>query len=204
MLSPLRAVFLVALVVVCTNTFWFTVRAASPVLTSDTWHFVSSVVLPYAQGDFGPGDLFAKRSATDHSQPLRKLLLLLNYEWFDLDPMFNAIVGVLAGFATLAILWLMLRRARAEREAGPVELLAFLALAAAYLSLNASIVFSWPLVTTSFTNHPFILLLAWAAWDVLERRTGWALARLFAATLFLCVIADDTGLLCAIAIILAA
>lgn len=199
---PVTFLFLLSLIVA--NTFLFTSRAANPVLVSDTWGFVYRVVLPYAEGDFDVGDLFAKRNALDHSQPFRKVLLIANYEWFDLDLSVDAIIGLLFALAALAFIWYLFRSSRAEdRPPTELEYVAFLALAAAYLSLNSEVVFAWPLVTTSFTNHIFILLYAWAAWKALELPSTGRLAALFAAGFWLSLIADDTGLLVTIAVVLA-
>lgn len=178
-------------------------RAANPLVVADTWHFLKLVVLPYAQGDFSVGDLFIKRSAMDHSQPFRKLVLLASYEWFDLDFKFEAAVGILGAFAGLLVLWLMARSVRGARPARAAECLAFTALAAGYLSLSATSVFSWPLATMSFTNHVFIFMFAWAAWRGLVAPDRSSLVAVVIAGLALCLMADDTGLLTTIALALA-
>lgn len=199
-----QLLFACALGALCVNTFWFTVQAANPLITSDTWHYLGSLILPYSQGDFSIGDLFSKRNAMDHSQPLRKLILLANYEWFGLDLMFGAVVGVLAAFVGLAVLWSMVRSARGVgRQATSAEYLVFIALAAGYLSLSARVVFSWPLLTTSFTNHFFIFMFAWAAWRALTQPDWRRLSALLVAGFALSVVADDTGLLTTIALLLA-
>ena len=73
---------------------------ADPVVVSDAWHFIDLVVRPYATGDFGIGDLFVKRNALDHSQPLNKLVTIANYEWFDLDYRYEAMLGALSACAS--------------------------------------------------------------------------------------------------------
>jgi hypothetical protein len=200
----LRAAFCFLLGAIAMNALVYAAKVANPVIVSDSWHFVRSVVMPYAMGDFEVGDLFAKRGATDHSQPLRKALLILNYEWFDLDFSIDALIGVMAAFISLLLIWCMVMRREASGTSQEASrYVAFLALAGSYLSLSSPVVFSWPLVTTSYTNHPFILLYAWSAWRVLEHGSTSRSIQLLAAGTFLCVIADDTGLLATIAISLA-
>jgi hypothetical protein len=43
----------------------------------------------------------------DHAQPLRRLVLLMHYEWFGLDYAVGGLVGVLFAFANLGLLWRM-------------------------------------------------------------------------------------------------
>lgn len=194
-----------AIVVVCVNALLFASAAANPLIMSDGWHFVDAIIRPYATGDFGFGDLFAKRGALDHSQPLRKLILLFHYEFFDLDYRIEAIIGVLAAFLNIAVFWALLRSSH-DRPGlpGPVAGLVFVALAAVYLSLNSSTVFSWPLVTLNYTSHFFILLFFIAAWWALQGDARIRLLTLFGAGLAVGIVADDTGSLATLAAALAA
>src|SRR3546814_18804286 len=72
----------------------FPARVANPLVASDGWAFVDGVVRKAAEGNFEWQDLFFKRGALDHSQPLRKLSLLFHYRFFDLDFSIDAIAGV--------------------------------------------------------------------------------------------------------------
>ena len=87
------AAWWLALAAICLNALLFAVKAANPLVVADGWHFLEAIVMPYAHGDLAFGDLFLKRSAMDHSQPLRKLILLMHYEWFDLDYAVEAVIG---------------------------------------------------------------------------------------------------------------
>lgn len=198
------ALWWLALAAICLNALLFAVKAANPLVVADGWHFLHAIVMPHAHGDLEFGDLFLKRGAMDHSQPLRKLILLMHYEWFDLDYSVEAVIGALAGIANLAIFWWLLKGRRTDgRHPGPI-LLPFLALAAAYLSLNASVVFSWPLLTLNYTSHTFLLAYFCAAWWALSGTGGSHLLLVVLAGFVLGVVADDTGTIAAIALALAA
>lgn len=176
---------------------------ADPVVVSDAWHFIDLVVRPYATGDFGIGDLFVKRNALDHSQPLNKLVTIANYEWFDLDYRYEAMLGALSACASVGMLWAAWRRARGARGATPAEALALVAIAAVYLSIGASTAYSWPLVAMGFTTHPFVIGLAWAAWRAFATGGAGRMALLCAAAFATGVVADDVGLVAAMAISMA-
>lgn len=202
-----HALFLCVLVVIGANALIYASQAANPLIAWDGWHFLDTIVRKAAVDDLAAGDLFLKRSALDHSQPLRKLILLFHYHWFDLDYGIEAIIGVLAGFLNLGVFWLLVRAPRdagehAPPERAPIALLAFAALAAVYLSLNAAVIFNWPLLTLNYTSHFFVLLFLWSAWCGYQRTDWKGLLLLFAAALLMDVVADDTGLIATIAAVL--
>lgn len=200
------ALWWLALAAICLNALAFAVKAANPLVVADGWHFLDAIVMPYAHGDLAFGDLFLKRGAMDHSQPLRKLILLMHYEWFDLDYSVEAVIGACAGIANLAILGALVVASSGRGLSMPAARgIGFLALAAAYLSLNASVVFSWPLLTLNYTSHAFLLAHFAAAWWALRGADGWRRAAVVAATGFvLGVVADDTGTIAALALAIAA
>lgn len=192
-----------AVVALCLHVLAFAWEVADPVVVSDAWHFIDLVIQPYATGEFGVGDLFVKRNALDHSQPLNKLVSIANYEWFDLDYRYEAMLGALCACASVALLWAMWRRARALRGATPAEALALVAIAAVYLSIGASTAYSWPLVTMGFTTHLFVIGLAWAAWRAFVAGGRRRMVVLCATAVVTGVVADDVGLVAALAIVLA-
>lgn len=204
-----QGLFLGLLVLIAANSLLYAIQAANPLVASDGWHFVDSIVRKAAAGELSVGDLFAKRSALDHSQPLRKLILLFHYRYFDLDYSVEAIIGLLAAFMNLGVLWLVVRASTAAPYGGHAQrggwlvYLGFCALAAVYLSLNADVIFNWPLLTLNYTSHLFVLLFLCAAWHGYRRADHARLALLFAAALAMDVIADDTGLITSIAATLA-
>lgn len=198
------ALWWLALAAICLNALLFAVKAANPLVVADGWHFLHAIVMPYAHGELEFGDLFLKRGAMDHSQPLRKLILLMHYEWFDLDYSVEAVIGALAGIANLAVFWSLLAGGRTDAGRQPAQWLAFLALAAAYLSLNASVVFSWPLLTLNYTSHTFLLAYFGAAWWALHGAGDGRPLLVALAGFALGVVADDTGTIAAIALALSA
>jgi hypothetical protein len=183
------------------NALLYACKTANPLIGADAWYFVGTTVRNAAEGHLGLGDLFAKRSAFDHSQPLRKLVLLFHYRFFDLDFSIEAIVGVLAAFANLGIIWRIVRPGLHARQAlvGCV----FAAIAAVYLSLNASVVFDWPLLTLAFTGHAFVLCFLLACWRAFHGIDARRLALLAIAAFAMDVVVDDTGLVATIAAALA-
>lgn len=202
------AIFLAVLLAIGVNALLYASRAANPLIAADGWHSIDTVVRKAAAGELSPGDLFVKRGDFDHSQPLRKLILVFHYRWFDLDYGIEAIIGVLAAFLNLGVLWLMTRASRdadahAPSQRTPLALLAFAALAAVYLSLNSAVIFNWPLLTLNYTSYLVVLLFFWAAWSGYRRADRTGLCVLFATALLMDVITDDTGLVATIAAVMA-
>ena len=179
------------------NALAYTASAANPVLVSDNWFFLDHVVIPYAQGLMEPTDLLLKRGTLDHSQPLQRLLLIANYEWFDLDLRVEAVFAVVMGVLSLLLLaWL----ARAElRRGGLLAGAAFVTMAAVYFSLSATVVFTWSLVTLGFLINLAVFLWLAVTWRALADTRPVAVGLVFLATLLLGLVADDTGLIAAIA-----
>ncbi len=186
---------LVALV--AANALAYAASTANWVPTSDNWFYLDRIVYPYAHGQFAIDELLVKRGAFDHSQPLRRLLLLANYEWFDVDFRVEAVFAALVGILDIALLWFCLRR---ELRAGmPVSGLAYAALAAVYFSLSAPVVFTWSLLTLGFTSQFVMLLWLLACWAVLERPSRGRAAILLACTFLFGLVADDTALVAVVA-----
>ena len=197
-----RALLIAILVAIGANALLYACKTANPLIGADAWYFVGTTIRNAAEGHLGLGDLFAKRSAFDHSQPLRKLVLLFHYRFFDLDFSIEAIVGVLAAFANLGIMWQIVRPGRHSAHHA-VAGCAFAAIAAVYLSLNASVVFDWPLLTLAFTGHAFVLCFLLACWWAFHGIGARRLALLAIAAFAMDVVVDDTGLVATIAAALA-
>lgn len=202
---PLQTLLLgILLAVICLNVLQFTTTSANPLIISDDWHAVDAVVSKIPAGDFQVVDLFTKRGALDHSQPLRKAILVFHYRYFDLDFGVEALIGVLFAFVNLALFWALARSTDGEgRRITWAGMLGFAALAAVYLSLNAEIVFGWPLLTLAYTSHTFILVAVVAAWYALSSSHRARLPLLFGAALTMDMVTDDTGLVVSLAILLA-
>jgi hypothetical protein len=174
------------------NTLLYVARAANPLVISDAWYYVDHFVRKAAAGDLTPGDFFAKRTSVDHSLPLHKLLLLANYRLFDLDLSVDAWVGTAFAIATVLLLRRALRQATGPAFFTLPVQLAFGALAAVYLSLNASVIYEWPLLTMGFCTQFFFVLLFLACWRSIA--SGRFVGLLLAAMAAL-VVADGGGLI---------
>jgi len=179
------------------NAVLFTATTANPLVSSDAWYFVDTFVQKALDGTVSIADLFAKRDGFDHAQPLNKLFLLLNARYLGLDFVYEALVGVAFGALGLCVMW----KAAALDWSGMRRSFSYyiplVALAAVYLSLNSSSVFTWSLVAFGYVTYFFILLTALAAWHALS--TGsvkWYLPALLACAL----VADDASYLFAIAL----
>jgi hypothetical protein len=199
-----KALLIGVLVVVCANVLVYTARQANPVIASDDWVYLDSFVRKAARSDLSLADFFVKRSAMDHANPLRRLVLLAHYKWLDLDYGVQALVGVMFAFANLGLLWVMSMPKPGNRDASRALPTAFIALAAIYLSLNAGTVYTWPLLTLAFSSQFFVLACILQAWKAnaedAGRRSAFAL---FGAAFAMDAVTDDTGLLVTIAILLA-
>jgi hypothetical protein len=184
------------------NALAYSALTANWVLAADNWYFVERIVYQYAHGDWHLADLLVKRGPLDHAQPLRRLLLLANYEWFDLDFRVEAICAVVSGIASFGLLcWAMRRELSA---AMPLACLSCVALAAVYFSLSSPIVFTWSLLTLGFTSHFVLFLWLVASWKVLEAPAIKRALLLVAVSFLFGLIADDTAVAAIMAGILAA
>lgn len=194
--NPAMPFFFAVVALVCINALLFAVKAVNPLIASDSWHFVDVIVRKAAAGDLSIGDLFFKRDAFDHAQPLRKLILLFHYRFFDLDFSVETVIAMIAAFLNLWLLWLVAAATRIQGQRdGAIGLLLFAAMTAVYLSLNASVVFSWSLLTLNFTSHTFLLLFVIAFWRCIEQPGRSRLILLFCAALLADMVTDDTGLI---------
>lgn len=196
--------FVVALAIVCANVLAYAARHANPVITSDDWVYLDSFIRKAAASDLSLSDFFVKRAAMDHANPLRRLVLLMHYEWFGLDYRVAGLVGVLFAFANLGLLWRMAVPGDGESRRPWWFLIGFLALASAYLSLNSGTIYTWPLLTLAFSSQFFVLLCILQAWKAMADPTRHSAFVLSCIAFAMNVVADDTGLLAGIAIVLAA
>ncbi|WP_159017377.1 hypothetical protein [Cognatiluteimonas profundi] len=178
------------------NVLLFTAKSANPLVISDAWHYLASFVEKASRGMLGPSDFFAKRTAIDHSLPLHKLLLLINYRYFHLDFRLDAFVGLGFAIATLLLLRGVLRQSVGEAFYTAPAQVGFIALSAVYLSLNASVIYEWPLLTMGFSTLFFSFLLFACSWQACSRGRYGALLLASAACL---IVADDGGIIAIIA-----
>jgi hypothetical protein len=202
----IHAIFLVAVALIAVNVIGYALKAADPLLRSDNWDWVHFIVQPFFGGHFDVADLFLKRDPYDHAQPLRRAILVLNSAWFDMDFRLEAVFAAVIAMVNVGLLWLITRGSWSggARWTRIIGRLVFLALAAAYVSLNATIVFTWSLLTLNYTSHTFLLLAFLAGWQAYRRGTRGTLALFFVVALVANGVADDTATFASIALVMSA
>ncbi len=184
------------------NALLFTWAAAIPLPVSDAWYFLTAFVAPALDGTLGLEHFFVQRDGGDHAQPLQKLVLLAHLHAADLDFRVEAMVGVLAGIGACALLAaLVLRRASTAREhriaalgAGMVGLVG--------LSLNATGIYTWPLVTMVW----MLVLVALGYWVLMSgpaRHSAAGLGIAWLASFAMAMLLDEMAILVVIALVLA-
>lgn len=149
-----RAAFAVATAMILAasiNAWLYSSAAAGPLIQADAWYFLDVFLSKYLDGSLRVADLFVQREPGDHSQPLNKLILLSHTRYFDLDFRIEGLVGVSIGIAWCATLAWAMARDRLPGQAGhPLAPLAIAMVFLLGLSLNASNIFTWSLVTLSY------------------------------------------------------
>ncbi len=185
---------------IAANAAFYTWRAANPLVISDGWFFLGAFIEKVAKGLLTPGDFFIKRSALDHSQPLHKLLMLANYYFFGLDFIVDAFVGLVFAIATLLVIRHVIRQSSGPFFKTAPAQLGFVAICAVYLSLNASAVFEWPLLTMGLCLQFFFFVLFLSAWHACVTGHYVRLTLCAAASL---VVADGAGIIAVVATIIA-
>lgn len=169
--------------------------ASIPFITSDGWYFVDAFLHKYYNGGVTLQDLYMKRSADDHAQPIQKLLLLWNADHFDLDFVVESYIGL--GIAVLAWLLMFMGVHRDNRTIGSEHwwVLPMVASAASFVSLNGGMVFNWSLVTLGYLAPLAVTLLALATWHAVERVQWWPFLLIAPLVVFSL---DTTAVICAI------
>ncbi|MDO5611383.1 MAG: hypothetical protein Q4G62_11550 [Pseudomonadota bacterium] len=182
------------------NALRFSSQAATPLVQADAWFFVEHFVSKYLDGTLTFSDLFIQRGAGDHAQPLQKLILLWHTHYFGMDFRIEGIIGTLAGivFCCLIALPLALRNA-ADKHTAALQSVLIGMLFALALSLNATNIYTWPLVTLGF------VVLAAAAgliFLMLGTRVGRHPAITLVLAFVLGMLTDEQGVIFATALVI--
>ncbi|WP_424682115.1 hypothetical protein [Frateuria sp. YIM B11624] len=178
------------LVVACANVTAFVVNYSNPVVSSDAWYFLDTFVRKALDGTLTIGDYFARRVGLDHAQPLRKLILLGELNYFHLDFRTEAMLGVACALLCLLMIRKVMRWVDGPAVASPVLLWA--AAITVVFSLNSSGVWTWPLVCSAYTTYVLLFAFCMTLWRGLANGTlGW----LILSALILDLAADDTAML---------
>lgn len=182
------------------NAAFYIAHAGNPLVASDTWYFIEAFLRKAMESGPSLQDFFVKRGAMDHAQPLVKALLLLDAQWWGLDFVYEALVGLALAAAAFAALATTTWRGARERQPRWLHGLLLGAMAACLVTLNSGMVFNWSLVTLIFISYLEAVCGAICAWRAL--RTG-RYGALFVAMLVIAFTMDDVGILMAAAIAIA-
>jgi hypothetical protein len=178
------------------NALWFVLRASNPVIQADSWYFLDVFVRKAIEGHLHFADFFVKRGVDDHAQPLFKLILLLEWRYFDLDEVLGAVFGVVAAIACALIFHRVLIQRHPREIGNGVPRLAWTAICALLFSLGSVGVWVWPLVALENITTLVILLFILAVWRAHQRQRYLLLV---VATLVLGISSDDSALIAVIA-----
>lgn len=190
----------VSMVCVVLNAAVFTVLCADPFLRADAWFVVKNILMPCSAGNCSMELFFTLRGAADHAQPVQKLLFLLNAAWLDLDLRLDAAIGFC--FLVLTFLWIVRAQQFAYRRGGLAQPMQFAPVAACTLfSLNAPVIYAWPLVTMGFMGTFLAIWLCTMANRVLagDDRRAWPLSL---SALLVLLAGDDIGKVGVLAVII--
>lgn len=189
------------------NVVLFAWYVANPLPISDNWFFIDTFVRKMYGGSLSIDDFFRKRMASDHAQPLQKLMLYLHVRLFSMDFLFDAIVSMVVGLFTVRWLVFWLLQNNEILEAGEQSFFCsrdaylrnavLIAIPFSLFSMNVTTAYYWPLVGQFFITFPFILYFCVALSISLEKTT--VQPNLIAATFFLVFLLDTLGMICAAA-----
>lgn len=174
------------------NTLCFILRTANPLIEMDGWYFLDVFLSKAVNGTLGFADFFVKRSFDDHAEPLFKLLLLINFHYFDLDFVLEAIVGFIAAVACSLIYYRLVISETPEKSARSIRYLCWTTICALLFSLNSTGIWVWPIVSLENITILIILLFILATWHA-HRTQHYSM--LVAVTLLLGLSSDDSALI---------
>lgn len=183
------------------NAWQYSASAAGPLLQADAWYFLEVFLSKYFEGGLGVLDLFVQRGGGDHAQPLQKLVLLFHTRWFDMDFRIEGLVGTAAGIAWCAVLAAAVWAAEGARgRRSPAALVTLALVFVLGLSINASNVFTWSLVTLGYLPLLVATLYLLAAQRLTEGRWPWLL---MPAAFLLGIAIDEMAIIVFVATLLA-
>ncbi|KAB8179314.1 hypothetical protein FKV24_012850 [Lysobacter maris] len=196
-----RLVAFLACVLAVVNALAFTYANAIPVPSADAWYFIDTFVRKAVDGNLGYLDFFAQRGAGDHSQPLHRIVLLVHLYAGDLDFRMEAMVGVVLGVVSCALLAHVLCRSISDSGiAGKLRCgIGAISIFLVGLSLNATNIYTWSLVSLAWIS----LLACVSYWIAAPRFSEGAgrLTVLCALTFTLGVLIDELALPAFVALI---
>lgn len=183
------------------NVAYYTWQAAIPLPASDAWYFLQTFVAGVLDDGLTFSELFIQRGVGgDHAQPLQKLILLGHLWGADLDFRIEAMVGVIAALLACTLLCFVLLRCGGLES--PKSVLGACAIMLVGLSLNATALYTWSLVTLGW----WMVFAALVYWRVLASTptTLWQSACLsLFATFTMAVLLDELAIPVVLALLLA-
>lgn len=182
------------------NALYFVIRTANPVIRSDDWYFLDVFIRRVLDGTVRFGDFFVKRHGADHAQPLGKLLLVIQLQYFDLDFSIESIVGVLAAATCAMLLYRIIAESMRHDRTDTGRHFAWAAICAILFSLNSPGIWTWPLVAMQYLTFIPELLFVWAVWR--SWQTG-KYSMLAVITLLMGIIDDDGAIIIVVVVIAA-
>lgn len=188
-----------AFAILALNVLVFTLRAANPTLMADDWYFLDVFGRKAIDHTLTFADFFVRRAGSDHSEPFIKLVILWCLDSFHLDLSVEAIVGVFVALA-YALLFRFIVFRNNHSVVKWAQQLAWLTIAAALLSLNSTVLWSWAENSMQYSSDILIPAFLWAVWRAYTRNKYVLLP---IVTLFMAVLGDDNGIICVVATFIA-
>lgn len=185
----------VAIIAFAAVTGAFVWKASSAVLFADDWYYLDKVIYPLMHGQFEWRDLFIKRGAADNAQPLNRLILIAHTELFHMDYAVQGLIGVFFALLCVVYLWSINKKFTFSKGRFDLASLLFISgLGALLLSLNATNIYTWPLVTTlMFVGLLGLIVLFHFTYRILNLNGGYIRKfALLVALVFVWLIAFDT------------
>lgn len=167
--------------------------AGIPFVTSDGWYFVDAFLQKYYNGGVTLQDLYIKRSADDHAQPIQKLLLIWNADHFNLDFVVESYVGLIIAAAAWLLMFIVARQDNRARGSKCWWLLPMVASAASFVSLSGGMIFNWSLVTLGYLGPLAMTVVALTSWQAVGRGRWWPFLLI---TLLVVFTLDKSALIC--------
>lgn len=181
------------------NVLAFAMRVANPTLMADDWYFLDVFGRKAIDHTLTFADFFVHRATSDHSEPFIKLVILWCLRNFHLDLSVEAIVGVFVAVAYALLFRFFIFRNR-KPIAGWEHQLSWLTIAAALLSLNSTVLWSWAENSMQYSSDILIPVFLWSIW---RAHTEKKYVLLPIVTFLMAMIGDDNGVIGVIAAFIA-
>lgn len=182
------------------NMLIFVLLVSDPLLTADSWYFLDVFVRHAYDGQLGIDDFFVQRTGLDHAQPLRKLILLMELKWFRLSLLPQALVGLFCAGLCAYLLYRLVQREPKSPGSRISAPLMCLTIACILISANGTEIWTWSLVTLSYTSLVFVFWFFIAVW---RASTTGRYMGLVVSSALLAIVADDSAVLAGAAALLA-